>query len=151
MREAPARACTARCRWRAGRWPSSAARIDLRNHRKIAVIDNRLAFCGSQNCADPEFRNQGALRALVGHHAGGGRARWCCRTASLRHDWMARPRGLTGLHRAAAGGGGGLPGHRLRTGPNSPKGAMSDVFVALLGGAEREVVVSTRISCRTRR
>lgn len=31
-------------------------RIDLRNHRKIAVIDGRIAYCGSQNCADPEFR-----------------------------------------------------------------------------------------------
>ena len=31
-------------------------RIDLRNHRKIAVIDNWITYCGSQNCADPEFR-----------------------------------------------------------------------------------------------
>jgi cardiolipin synthase len=30
-------------------------RIDLRNHRKILVIDGRVTFCGSQNCADPEF------------------------------------------------------------------------------------------------
>jgi cardiolipin synthase len=30
-------------------------RIDLRNHRKILVIDNRITYCGSQNCADPEF------------------------------------------------------------------------------------------------
>lgn len=30
-------------------------RIDLRNHRKIAVIDNRITYCGSQNCADPDF------------------------------------------------------------------------------------------------
>jgi len=28
-------------------------RIDLRNHRKILVIDNRITYCGSQNCADP--------------------------------------------------------------------------------------------------
>lgn len=33
-----------------------AGRIDLRNHRKVVVIDNRIAYCGSQNCADPEFR-----------------------------------------------------------------------------------------------
>ena len=31
-------------------------RIDLRNHRKIVVIDNSITYCGSQNCADPEFR-----------------------------------------------------------------------------------------------
>ena len=30
-------------------------RIDLRNHRKILVIDNALTYCGSQNCADPAF------------------------------------------------------------------------------------------------
>jgi cardiolipin synthase len=28
-------------------------RIDLRNHRKIVVIDDRITYCGSQNCADP--------------------------------------------------------------------------------------------------
>ena len=30
-------------------------RIDLRNHRKIVVIDDKITYCGSQNCADPEF------------------------------------------------------------------------------------------------
>lgn len=30
-------------------------RLDLRNHRKIAVIDNRIAFTGSRNCADKAF------------------------------------------------------------------------------------------------
>ncbi|MBW7055201.1 cardiolipin synthase [Paracoccus bogoriensis] len=30
-------------------------RLDLRNHRKIVVIDNRLAFTGSRNCADMAF------------------------------------------------------------------------------------------------
>lgn len=32
------------------------SRLDLRNHRKITVIDGRISYCGSQNCADPEFR-----------------------------------------------------------------------------------------------
>ena len=31
-------------------------RIDLRDHRKIVVIDGGITYCGSQNCADPEFR-----------------------------------------------------------------------------------------------
>jgi len=30
--------------------------FDVRNHRKIVVIDGRITYCGSQNCADPEFR-----------------------------------------------------------------------------------------------
>jgi len=32
------------------------ARIDLRNHRKIAVIDGYIAYCGSQNLTDESFR-----------------------------------------------------------------------------------------------
>ncbi len=31
------------------------SRFDLRNHRKITVIDGRITYCGSRNSADPEF------------------------------------------------------------------------------------------------
>ncbi|MBV7435009.1 cardiolipin synthase [Cardiobacteriaceae bacterium TAE3-ERU3] len=30
-------------------------RIDLRNHRKITIIDDEIVYCGSQNCADEAF------------------------------------------------------------------------------------------------
>jgi cardiolipin synthase A/B len=33
------------------------ARVDLRNHRKITVIDGRVAYCGSQNLTDETFTN----------------------------------------------------------------------------------------------
>ena len=33
----------------------NAARFDLRNHRKIAVIDGRIGYTGSQNISNPEF------------------------------------------------------------------------------------------------
>lgn len=33
----------------------NTARFDLRNHRKIAVIDGRIGFTGSQNIAEPHF------------------------------------------------------------------------------------------------
>jgi cardiolipin synthase len=33
-----------------------SARADLRNHRKIAVIDGRIAYTGSQNLVDAEFK-----------------------------------------------------------------------------------------------
>ena len=32
------------------------SRLDLRNHRKITVIDGKIGYNGSRNCADPEFR-----------------------------------------------------------------------------------------------
>ena len=35
-------------------------RLDLRNHRKIAVIDRRIAYTGSMNIADPRFFKQDA-------------------------------------------------------------------------------------------
>jgi cardiolipin synthase len=31
-------------------------RLDLRNHRKSMIVDNAVAWCGSQNLADPDFR-----------------------------------------------------------------------------------------------
>jgi len=40
------------------------ARLDLRNHRKIAVIDGRIAYAGSQNLADETFKV--SLRSTVG-------------------------------------------------------------------------------------
>ncbi|WP_415184106.1 cardiolipin synthase [Phaeovulum sp.] len=41
------------------------SRIDLRNHRKITVIDGQISHCGSQNCADPEFRVKPAFAPWV--------------------------------------------------------------------------------------
>jgi len=39
---------------------SMFVRIDLRNHRKIAVIDHRIAYTGSHNLADPRHFKQSA-------------------------------------------------------------------------------------------
>jgi len=38
-----------------GLFRRNAARFDLRNHRKIAVIDGRVGYTGSQNIVNPEF------------------------------------------------------------------------------------------------
>ena len=39
-------------------------RVDLRDHRKIVVIDNRIAYCGSQNCADLGNRRPSSRRGI---------------------------------------------------------------------------------------
>lgn len=121
-------------------------RVDLRNHRKIAVIDNRLTFCGSQNCADPEFRIKAKFAPWVDIMLSFEGPVVLQNQLLFAADWMAE----TGEDLAAllasgrpVAAAGGFPAIAFGTGPNSPKGAMSDVFVALLGGAEREVVIST--------
>jgi cardiolipin synthase A/B len=40
---------------RVGFFRRSAARFDLRNHRKIVVVDGCIGYTGSQNIVDPEF------------------------------------------------------------------------------------------------
>ena len=50
-------------------------RIDLRNHRKILVIDNAITYCGSQNCADPAFLPKAKIRAMGGCRDCASRAR----------------------------------------------------------------------------
>lgn len=37
-------------------WTLIRGRVDLRNHRKLLILDNEIAWCGSQNLADREFR-----------------------------------------------------------------------------------------------
>lgn len=51
------------------RWRRSG-RMDLRNHRKIAVIDGNVAYVGSQNLADAEFVRGFPNRELVARAQG---------------------------------------------------------------------------------
>jgi len=46
------------------------ARLDLRNHRKIAVIDGRVAYVGSQNIVDPDFKKGFVYKELVARVTG---------------------------------------------------------------------------------
>lgn len=40
-------------------WRNVFRRIDLRMHRKLLIIDNKIAYSGSMNMADPKFFNVG--------------------------------------------------------------------------------------------
>ena len=83
-------------------------RIDLRNHRKIVVIDNRITYCGSQNCADPEFRVKAKYAPWVDvvMRFEGPVARQ--NQHLFASDWMTeRTRTSRDLLRAAAGAGAG--------------------------------------------
>lgn len=122
------------------------SRIDLRNHRKIVVIDGWITYCGSQNCADPEFlvkaRYAPWVDAMVRFEG------------PIAHqnqllfagDWMAGvSEDLGGLLHTAAGDpdATSMPAQVIGTGPTVRYSAMQEVFQSLLFAARREIVITT--------
>jgi len=122
-------------------------RVDLRNHRKIAVIDNRIAYCGSQNCADAAFRVKPKYAPWVDIFLR-------CEGPVVRQaqylflcTWIAETgEPLQGL--AAAGPTPerfepGSVAQMYGTGPMTRGDAMSDSFASAIYTARRELVITT--------
>jgi cardiolipin synthase len=122
-------------------------RVDLRNHRKIVVIDNCIAFCGSQNCADPEFRIKARYAPWVDIFLR-------CQGPVVRQQqhlflsaWIAE----TGEQLEALASAVPLPqrfepgviAQIFGTGPTSRDNAMSDMFVASMYAACEDLLITT--------
>ncbi len=124
---------------------SIRGRIDLRNHRKIVVIDNRITYCGSQNCADPEFLVKAKYAPWVDAMTRfeGPIARQNQRL--FVSDWMAE----TGenindlLTRSVQATEPGITAQVIGTGPTVRYSAMPEMFEVLLYTARRKLVIST--------
>jgi len=120
-------------------------RIDLRNHRKIVVIDNAITYCGSQNCADPEFlvkakyapwvdavmRFEGPIARQKQHLFIGD---WTAETGEEISDLLKQP-----LSRTQPG----FTAQVIGTGPTIRFSAMPEVFETLMYTARRKLVIST--------
>ena len=120
-------------------------RIDLRNHRKIMVIDNQITYCGSQNCADPEFRVKAKYAPWVD-------AMMRFEGPIVRQnqhlfasDWMSQvDEDLTGLLRQpVAPGEPGMTAQVIGTGPTVRTSAMPEIFETLMYAARRELFITT--------
>jgi cardiolipin synthase len=120
-------------------------RIDLRNHRKMLVVDNRITYCGSQNCADPEFRIKARFAPWVDAvmRFEGAIARQ--NQYLFASDWMAQTDDdLTPLlGEPLPPGNSGLTAQVIGTGPTVYNSAMPEVFETLLYTARRELVITT--------
>ena len=120
-------------------------RIDLRNHRKIVVIDNRITYCGSQNCADPEFRVKAKYAPWVD-----AMIRFTGPVARQNQhlfasDWMAQVDEDIGetLRQPLAPGANGCTAQVIGTGPTVRHSAMPEVFETLIFAARRELFITT--------
>ncbi len=120
-------------------------RIDLRNHRKIVVIDDLITYCGSQNCADPEFRVKPNFAPWVD-------ALMRFEGPIVRQnqyifigDWMTYVdediRGL--LNAPIPAGGEGFPAQVIATGPTVRNSAMPEVFATLMYSARKKLLITT--------
>ena len=121
------------------------SRIDLRNHRKITVVDNHIGWCGSQNCADREFSVKPHYAPWVDimlRFEGPVVAQCQLLFAS---DWLLNSGEQVPSTFAlkAAKIEGGFPAQLFADGPTDRRGATPQLFATLLALAKREVIIST--------
>jgi cardiolipin synthase len=128
-------------------WTLIRGRVDLRNHRKLIVIDNAITWCGSQNIADPEFRIKPRYAPWVDIMT-----RWEGRIAQhcqflFVSDWIAEGgEDISGLLTAASAPAridGQIVAQVIGTGPTSNFDAMPACFSELIHSARQELVVTT--------
>lgn len=120
-------------------------RIDLRNHRKIVIIDDHITYCGSQNCADPEFRVKAKYAPWVDLmiRFEGPIARQ--NQHLFASDWMAHVdddiHAL--LRRPLPVAQPGISAQVIGTGPTVRYSAMPELFEALIYSARHSLVITT--------
>jgi cardiolipin synthase len=120
-------------------------RVDLRNHRKILVIDGRITYCGSQNCADPEFRVKAKYAPWVDSVV-----RFEGPVAQQNQllfatDWMTYVGQDISLDTAATTppASGDVVAQVIASGPAMRNSAVPELFESLMYNAREELVIST--------
>ena len=120
------------------------SRLDLRNHRKITVIDSRVTYCGSRNSADAEFlvkEKYGPWIDIMLRFQGPVVAQNQLLFAS---DWMqATGESLDEIPLHAEEIEGGFPAQVMGVGPTERRGATPQLFSNLFACAEHELTLTT--------
>jgi cardiolipin synthase len=122
--------------------PWKKARLDLRNHRKIAVIDGRIGYTGSQNLVSAEFKKGIRYEELMVRMTGPV-------VLELQYvfaaDWFLETEEILDGEAEFPGPEimGGAPAQALPSGPAFPIQNNQRIIVALTHGAEKKVVLTT--------
>jgi cardiolipin synthase len=119
-----------------------AGRIDLRNHRKIALIDGRVGYTGSLNLVDPDFKPGLTYEELMVRATGPivlalqflFVADWYVETAELLTDAGTYPDPATT---------GTIAAQALPSGPLYARANNQWLITALVHSARRRVVITT--------
>jgi cardiolipin synthase len=117
------------------------ARFDLRNHRKLAVVDGRVGYTGSQNMIAADFKPGITYSELMVRVEGPSALQL---QAVFASDWFVETAEYVGdecfpVPRAA----GDVPAQVLPNGPSSSTDPAQRMVVNLIHSATRRVVVTT--------
>ncbi len=120
------------------------SRIDLRNHRKITVIDGRITYCGSRNSADPEFRVKAKYAPWVDIMLRFEGPVVAQNQLLFASDWMqATDETLDRFSLIAEPVRGGFPAQVMGDGPTERRGATPQLFANLIACAQHTLTLST--------
>lgn len=128
----------------AGNLRRRLARIDLRNHRKLAVIDGTIAYTGSHNVIRPDYGMEqvGAWQDLSARIEGPTVGQL---QAVFLEDWHFETGEWPGEGHLfpELSGAGESPLQIVPTGPGEPNAIVRDVMIEALHLARRRVVLTT--------
>lgn len=120
-------------------------RLDLRNHRKVVVVDNRIAFTGSRNCSDMAFAVKPRFAPWVDILVSveGPAVRQL--QATFLADWMSYTGRDLGdmLDIVEAVEDPGMAAQIVATGPDRRAGSVSDCLSAMIHAARERVTITT--------
>lgn len=122
--------------------PWRKARVDLRNHRKIAIIDGRVAYTGSQNMVAAEFKEGITYEELMVRVTGPVVLEFQYVFAA---DWFLETGEVLECETEFPGPeiAGDVPAQVLPSGPAFPTQNNQRLFVAMIHGASQRVVLTT--------
>lgn len=133
----------------AGILRSFFVRVDLRNHRKLVVIDKRVAYTGSQNLVDPLFfkqeSNVGQWKDTMSRIRG---PLVEVMTASFLYDWMLET-GETSeyltstIFQKPVAHAGNAVVQMLPSGPGLTEDAIHDLLLTTIYAARSELILTT--------
>lgn len=120
------------------------SRIDLRNHRKITVIDGAVTYCGSRNSADPEFAVKPKFAPWVDIMLRFRGPVVAQNQLLFASDWMqATGESLDVIPLPKVTHQNGFPAQVWGDGPTERKGATPQLFAGLIAVAQHSLTIST--------
>lgn len=120
------------------------SRLDLRNHRKITIVDGQITYCGSRNSADPAFLVKPKYAPWVDIMLRFEGPIVAQNEQLFATDWMV----ATGENIASSAGkkdpaSGGFPAVVVGDGPTERRGATPQLFANLIACARETITITT--------